>query len=85
MRKLKLIAASISLVFLTTILAGCNKDIRKTDYEFTKVIVKLPNGEIVQGEVEEWTTYDAKDMVKVKIKGGKQYLGHSNNIVLYND
>lgn len=57
----------------------------EADYEFTKVIVKLPNGEIVEGEVEEWTTYDAKDMVKVKIKGGKQYLGHSNNIVLYND
>ena len=85
MRKLKLIIASISLVFLTTILAGCNKDIWKTDYEFTKVIVKLPNGEIVEGEVEEWTTYDAKDMVKVKIKGGKQYLGHSSDIVLYND
>lgn len=85
MRKVKLILVSISLVFLTTILAGCNKDIWQTDFEFAKVIIKLPNGEIVEGEVEEWTTYDAKDMVKVKIKGGKQYLGHSNNIILYND
>lgn len=85
MRKLKLIAASISLVFLTTVLAGCNKDFWQTDFEFTKVIIKLPNGEIVEGEVEEWTSYHKKSMVKVKIKGGKQYLGHSNNIVLYND
>ena len=85
MRKLKLIAASISLVFLTTILAGCNKDIWQRDYEFTKAIIKLPNGEIVEGEVEEWTSYQQKSMVKVKIKGGKQYLGHSNNIILYND
>ena len=85
MRKLKLIAASISLVFLTTILAGCNKDIWQTDFKFNKVIIKLPNGEIVEGEVEEWTTYDAKDMVKVKIKGGKLYLGNSENIILYND
>ena len=85
MRKLKLIIATISLVFLTTILAGCNKDIWQTDYEFKKAIVKLPNGEIVEGEVEEWTSYREKPMVKVKIKGGKQYLGHSNNIILYND
>ena len=85
MKKVKLILASISLVFLTTILAGCNKDIWQTDYEFKKAIIKLPNGEIVQGEVEEWTSYRGKSMVKVKIKGGKQYLGHSNNIILYND
>lgn len=85
MRKLKLIAVSISLVFLTTVLAGCNKDFWQTDYEFKKAIVKLPNGEIIEGEVEEWTSYSHKSMVKVKIKGGKQYLGHSNNIILYND
>lgn len=50
-----------------------------------KAVIKLPNDEIVTGEVEEWTTYDNKDTVKVKIKNGKQYLGHSSNIVLYND
>lgn len=36
-------------------------------------------------KVEEWTTYDNKDTVKVKLKNGKQYLGHSSDIVLYND
>ena len=50
-----------------------------------KVVIKLPNNEIVAGEVEEWTTYDNKDTVKVKLKNGKQYLGHSSDIVLYND
>ena len=50
-----------------------------------KVVIKLPNNEIVTGEVEEWTTYDNKDTVKVKLKNGKQYLGHSSDIVLYND
>ena len=56
----------------------------KTDV-FQKVVIKLPNNEIVTGEVAEWTTYDNKDTVKVKLKNGKQYLGHSSDIVLYND
>ena len=50
-----------------------------------KVVIKLPNNEIVTGELAEWTTYDNKDTVKVKLKNGKQYLGHSSDIVLYND
>ena len=85
MGKLKLLTMSILLVLLTTLLSGCNKDIMQMNFKFEKVIIKLPNGEIVEGEVEEWTTYDAKDMVKVKIKGGKMYLGNSENIILYND
>ena len=62
-----------------------NKDLWQADYNFKKVVIKLPNNEIVTGEVEEWTTYDSKDTVKVKLKNGKQYLGHSSDIVLYND
>lgn len=62
-----------------------NKDLMKLDYNFKKVVIKLPNNEVITGEVAEWTTYDSKDTVKVKLKNGKQYLGHSSNIVLYND
>ena len=62
-----------------------NKDFLKVDYTFKKAVIKLPNNEIVTGEIEEWTTYDNKDTVKVKLKNGKQYLGHSSDIVLYND
>ena len=62
-----------------------NKDLWQADYNFKKVVIKLPNDEVVNGEVEEWTTYDNKDTVKVKLKNGKQYIGHSSDIVLYND
>ena len=57
----------------------------KAEDNLQKAVIKLPNNEIVTGEVEEWTTYDNKDTVKVKLKNGKQYLGHSSDIVLYND
>ena len=57
----------------------------KTEDMLQKVMIKLPNNEIVTGELAEWTTYDNKDTVMVKLKNGKQYLGHSSDTVLYND
>jgi hypothetical protein len=57
----------------------------KAEDMLQKAVIKLPNNEIVTGEVVEWTTYDNKDTVKVKLKNGKQYLVHSSDIVLYND
>ena len=57
----------------------------KAEATLQKVVIKLPNNEIVTGELAEWTTYDNKDTVMVKLKNGKQYLGHSSDIVLYND
>ena len=79
---------SIYIFGLLLILLGLGLTVFKEDKaedNLQKVVIKLPNNEIVTGEVEEWTTYDSKDTVKVKLKNGKQYLGHSSDIVLYND
>lgn len=96
MRKFKVDIKTITVALLLTgviafsLFAGyraitSNKDFLQIDHEFKKAIIKLPNDEVVTGEVAEWTTYDNKDTVKVKLKNGKQYLGHSSDIVLYND
>lgn len=61
-----------------------NKDLLKVDYNFKKAVIKLPNDEVVTGEVAEWS-YSGTSTVKVTLKNGKQYLGHSSDIVLYND
>ena len=58
---------------------------REDEVLLQKAVIKLPNNEVVTGEVEEWITYDNKDTVMVKLKNGKQYLGHSSDIFLYND
>ena len=42
----------------------------KAEDNLQKAVIKLPNNEIVTGEVEEWTTYDNKDTVMVKLKNG---------------
>lgn len=79
---------SLILFGLLLIILGLGSTVFKEDKvedTLRKAVIKLPNNEIVTGEVEEWTTYDNKDTVKVKLKNGKQYLGHSSDIVLYND
>ena len=85
-----IIVGILTLVIIFELFSGFkalngNKDLLKVDYNFKKAIIKLPNNEIITGDVDEWTTYDNKDTLKVKLKNGKQYLGHSSNIILYND
>lgn len=85
-----IIVGILTLVIIFELFSGfkalnSNKDLLKVDYNFKKAIIKLPNNEIITGDVDEWTTYDNKDTLKVKLKNGKQYLGHSSNIILYND
>ena len=85
-----IIVGMLTLVIIFELFSGFkalngNKDLLKVDYNFKKAIIKLPNNEIITGDVDEWTTYDNKDTLKVKLKNGKQYLGHSSNIILYND
>ena len=78
----------ILLIGILLIIFGLGLSLFKEDKAedtLQKVVIKLPNNEIVTGELAEWTTYDNKDTVKVKLKNGKQYLGHSSDIVLYND
>ena len=85
-----IIVGMLALVIIFELFSGFkalngNKDLLKVDYNFKKTIIKLPNNEIITGDVDEWTTYDNKNTLKVKLKNGKQYLGHSSNIILYND
>ena len=79
-------AIVIGINFLPPYLqGGSNKDLLQLDYSFNKVIIKTPDNQIVKGNVKKWTTYDNKDMVKVELDNGTVYLGHSSEILLYNE
>lgn len=74
----------ILLIILVTT-AGCgNKQVFDTTYTFDKAIISLPNGEVVEGEVQSWKDYEDGDQIQVKIDG-KTYLVHSSNIALINE
>lgn len=77
-RALVLISAAALAVFT---LIGCNKDIIDTVYTFDYAIIKLPNGEIVEGEVDKWTDYEDGDQIQITIDG-KIYLTSTLNCTL---
>ncbi len=58
-----------------------NKTIIDLTYAYDTAIIKLPNGEVVQGKVESWTDYKDGDQLQIKVNG-KVYLVHSANVVL---
>ena len=70
----------------TIAISGCiiscgNKTILDTTYTFNRAIVKLADGTVVDGEVQNWTDYEDGDQIQVKING-IIYLVHSSNITL---
>ena len=77
----KILALIMVLVFMLTAVSCGNKQIFDTTYKFDKAIIYLPNGKIVEGEIDSWTDYDDGDQIQVKIDG-VTYLVHSTNVVL---
>ena len=85
MKKNKLIMTALALtIILVGFLAGCNKQVFDTTYTFDRAILSLPNGEVIEGKIQSWTDFNDGDQIQVKIDG-KQYLVHSENIVLISE
>jgi hypothetical protein len=60
---------------------SCNRAIVDTSYKFDRAIISLPNGEVVEGEVEKWIDFENSDMMQIKIDGD-WYLTHVTNVCL---
>ena len=65
-------------------LTGCNKQIIDMTYSYERAVLSLPDGTVVDGKVQSWADYEDGDQIQVKIDG-KQYLVHSEDIVLISD
>lgn len=61
-----------------------NRQLIDTQYRFNRAIIKLPNGEVVDGNVSSWLDYDDSDVVQVTIDG-KTYLTHYANVCLIHE
>lgn len=68
------------IVVLLLLLSGCNKQIVDLTWNYDYAIIKLPNGEVVEGKVESWKDYEG-EQVQVKINGDT-YLVNSMNVTL---
>lgn len=49
--------ALLALIGLT--LTGCNYNMIDLEYSFDKAIIRLPNGEVVEGKVTSWRDYSS--------------------------
>lgn len=80
----KRILLPILMIIVLLALTACgNRDIFDTVYTFDRAIIKLPNGEIVEGKVESRRDYEG-DQLQITIDG-KTYLVHSSDAVLIVD
>ena len=61
-----------------------NRQLMDTNYHFDRAILKLPNGEIVEGKLNSWLDFDDSDVIQVKIDG-KTYLTSYVNVCLIDD
>lgn len=77
-------AITIATILLAMSLSGCNKQVVDLTYSYDRAIVKLPNGEVVDGKVQSWTDFEDGDQIQVKIDG-VTYLVHSSQVALINE
>lgn len=61
-----------------------NRRLIDTKNRFTRAIIQLPNGEVVDGKVSSWLDYTDSDTVMVTIEG-RTYLTHYSNVCLINE
>lgn len=67
-------------------LTACgNKDMFDTNYTFDRAIIALPNGEVVEVEIDKWTDYEDGDQLQIIAKDGTVYLTSTLNCTLIND
>ena len=71
----------LSLLILSVGLTGCNKQMIDTKWSFDYAYVELPDGTVVEGEVDSWKDFDDGDQLQVTIDG-ITYLSNSSRIVL---
>lgn len=77
----KTLAIMLAMIIMMIGLVGCgNQQLFDATYTFDYAIIELPNGEIIEGEVNSWNDYDGEQLQIVI--DGVTYLTHSENVVM---
>jgi|GEM_PF-914431 len=75
---MKKIWLSSLLVFT---LAGCNLQVIDTTWKYDIAYINI-GSETLSCEISSWKDYQESDMIQVKCKDGRSFLGHSSVIIL---
>lgn len=81
------LAAIIIVIVILLVIFGCielfigNRQILDTAMRFDHAIIKLIDGEIIEGTVDSWKDFENSDQIQVTING-TTYLTHCTNVTL---
>ena len=79
--KKKLLAAILALGMALS-LAGCgNRQMIDLTYSYKYAIIRLPNGEIVEGKVDSWKDFEDGDQLQITVDD-VTYLVHATDAAL---
>lgn len=78
---MKKILLVITLFIITVVLSSCNYQMVDLTYNFDYAYIKLPTGDIIEGEVQSWRDYEDGDQLQVTIND-VTYLTHASNVCL---
>ena len=77
----KNIVISLLIVTMLALFSGCNRQVFDTTYSYERAIIRLPNGEVVDGEVSSWRDYDGES-IQIVIDGVTYYTQASNVVLI---
>ena len=61
---MKKIVTLIAAVMMVITMAGCgNVQMVDTTWSFEKAVIYLPNGDIIEGDVQSWVDFENSDMI----------------------
>jgi uncharacterized lipoprotein NlpE involved in copper resistance len=66
------------------ILSGCNVQIIDTTWKYDKAYINV-GSETIICEVSSWKDFKESDMLQVRCKDGRTFLGHSSVIILVDE
>lgn len=74
----------LGLIRIYYVVSG-NKQIIDTSFDFNRAVIELPNGEIVDGEINSWRDYEDGDQLQIIMEDGKVYLTSTYHCTLIKD
>ena len=74
----------ILIAVFVMFLSGCNVQIIDTTWKYDKAYINV-GSETIICEVSSWKDYQNSDMIQVRCKDGRTFLGHSSAIILVDE
>ncbi len=75
MKKILLVLVGVLL------LSGCNLQIIDTTWKYDVAYINI-GSETIVCDISSWKDYENSDIIQVKCKDGRTFLGHASTIIL---